>query len=510
MVLANGLARVAWVRLYGGSGAGRFAGRVFDVESDTDGPAMESIVALAGRAFSRVADASRSTANQARVVRNGEEAYPAWLDAIAHAEQSVHLENYILAEDGIGGKFAEALTGAAARGVRTRVIYDWLGCRGRTSGEFWARLRSAGVEVRCYNPPRLGSPLGWISRDHRKVLCVDGRLGFTGGLCIGDHWVGDPAKGVTAWRDTAIELHGPAVADLEAAFADSWKATGAPLADGELPIATDPEASGRLDAWVIAGRPGVMGLYRLEQLIAELAERRLWLADAYFVATTGYVHALCGAAQAGVDVRLLVPGSSNIGVVRSLSRAGYRPLLEAGVRVFEWNGPMMHAKTAVADSCWARIGSSNSNLASWISNRELDVVIEDEGFARTMEAMFEEDVLGATEILLESGTRRPSAVPDGGNAAPRSGLTANAGRLLAGTVGIGSTIGAELGQRRVIGPTENWIVAAAGAVILGLAILMLLAPLVIVIPVALLAAWIAAALFIRAWKLSFRRRAGAR
>ena len=120
------------------------------------------------------------------------------------------------------------------------------------------------------------------------------------------------------------------------------------------------------------------------KLVAEIAERSLWLTDAYFVGTTGYVRALSGAARAGVDVRLLVPGSNDWPVVGALSRAGYRSLLEAGVRVFEWNGPMLHAKTAVADGCWSRVGSSNSNLASWTSNRELDVTIQDAEFAARM------------------------------------------------------------------------------------------------------------------------------
>ena len=139
---------------------------------------------------------------------------------------------------------------------------------------------------------------------------------------------------------------------------------------------------------MVAGRPDSMGLYRLEQLVAEIAGRSLWLTDGYFVATTGYVRSLVGAAKAGVDVRLLVPGSSNWPLVGALSKSAYRPLLEAGVRVFEWNGPMVHAKTAVADGVWTRIGSSNSNLASWVTNRELDVTVKDHDLAAQMEAMF--------------------------------------------------------------------------------------------------------------------------
>ncbi len=288
--------------------------------------------------------------------------------------RAVHLENYIIEEDEVGAAFAAALIRARQRGVACKVIYDWLGCLARTSQAFWRRLAEAGVEVRHYNPPRFVNPVRLISRDHRKILCIDGALAFTGGLCIGHDWVGNPARGVPPWRDTAVEIRGPAVADIEAAFADSWGFVGG----GRLPPAAAPvPAAGGCDVSVIAGRPEAMGLYRLEQLVAAVAARSLWLTDGYFVATTAYVRALGGAARMGVDVRLLVPGSSNWPLVGALSKAAYRPLLQAGVRVFEWNGPMLHAKTAVADGCWTRIGSSNSNLASWVSNRELDVTSTD-------------------------------------------------------------------------------------------------------------------------------------
>ncbi len=371
---------------------------------------MLVLEALAAKAFSRVADTKKAGGNAVRLLRDGNENYPLWLAAIAGAKTTVHLENYLIQEDPTGRSFADALIEAAGRGVGVRVIYDWLGCRSKTSAGFWERLRAAGVEVRCYNLPHLHSPLGWISRDHRKVLCVDGQIGFTGGLCIGQDWAGTPARRKAPWRDTAVEIRGPAVAYLEIAFADSWSATGAAMPPGEVPDIDKIAPAGDLGMLVIAGRPDSMGLYRLEQLIAETAERSLWLADAYFVATTGYVRALGAAARDGVDVRILVPGSSNIPIVRALSMSSYRPLIEAGVRVFEWNGPMMHAKTAVADGCWARVGSSNSNLSSWIANRELDVTIQDADFAKQMETMFERDLENAIEIVLDSGRLR-SSVP---------------------------------------------------------------------------------------------------
>ena len=265
------------------------------------------------------------------------------------------------------------------------------------------------MDVRCYNPPRLDQPLGWIGRDHRKCLVVDGEVAFVTGLCVGRMWEGAPERGLAGWRDTGVEVRGPAVAEVAHAFADTWAATGAPLAPDEV-AAPELPAEGDLDLRVVASTPGTAGLYRLDPLVASLARRTLWLTDAYFAGTSTYVQALRSAAQDGVDVRLLVPGAgSDVPVMQAVSRAGYRALLEAGVRVFEWNGPMLHAKTAVADARWARVGSTNLNLASWMGNRELDVVVENEAFGRRMEEMFQDDIGNATEIVLRRWARvRPA------------------------------------------------------------------------------------------------------
>lgn len=453
---------------------------------------------LSGQMVSRVTDARRSEGNALSLLRDGSENYPAWLAAIAGAQSSIHLECYFIEQDETGRAFADAFRAAARRGVKVRVIYDWLGCRTRTSGRFWAELGADGVEVRCYNPPRWNSPLGWISRDHRKMLSVDRRTAFAGGLCIGDAWVGDAERGRPPWRDTAVRITGPAVAHLEAAFADSWGATGASMPVEESH--SKPGAGGGATAWVVQGKPGNLGMYRLEQLVAECARSSLWLADAYFVATTSYVQALRSAALNGVDVRLLVPGASDFPVVQALSRIGYRPLLDAGVRVFEWNGPMMHAKTAVADGCWSRIGSSNSNVSSWIANRELDLLIDDEAFARQMEASYQRDLDNATEIVLSDGR---SSRPSGRRKVTR---TAKAGRMIAGSVGFASAVGATLSQRRDIAPTENMILAAAGGLMLVLAVIAGMWPGLLAFPLALLIAWIGMTLVIRSFGMRRAKR----
>jgi cardiolipin synthase len=448
---------------------------------------------LAERLFSRVAQAAPVEGNAVRLLRDGAENYPAWLDAIAAARRTVHFENYIIRADAIGERFADALIAKAREGVAVRVLYDWMGCI-TTPRRYWRRLRAAGVEVRCSNPPRLDSPFGWLSRNHRKVVTVDGEVGFVAGLCVGKSWVGDPARGIAPWRDTGIELRGPAVADLERAFNRSWARVGTPKPPLAAP--TPQAEAGHVIVRVIASLPNTMGLYRLDQLIAALARRRLWLTDAYFVGTTAYVRALCDAARDGVDVRLLVPGSSDIALTEALSRAGYRPLLEAGIRVYEWDGPMLHAKTAVADGRWSRIGSSNLNLASWLGNWELDVSVDDKGFSGEMEAMFLDDLENATEIVL--GDRRVTSVESSDARAPRRG---SPGRLAAGAVGLGSAVSAAITNHRTLGPAEARIMVVGGAILLVLTILALALPRVVTIPIAVISLWVAVTLFVRAWRL---------
>ncbi len=365
-----------------------------------------SSIDWAEQVFSRTAGAPISVGNKVKVLRDAAENYPAWLESMRAAEKWIHFENYIIREDATGREFGELLAAKAREGIKVRVLYDWLGCLGKTSRRFWQMLREAGVEVRCFNPLRFDSPMGWITRDHRKMIGVDGKVAFVTGLCVGHMWIGNREKLIDPWRDTGIQVMGPAIADIEAAFSQIWFATGEPLAVDELPDSESIPRAGNVALRVVASTPNAGSVYRLDQQIAALARKSLWLTDAYYMGTASYVQALKAAAMDGVDVRLLVPGATDIPIMRTISRAGYKPLLEAGVRVFEWNGSMVHAKTAVADGYWARVGSTNLNLASWIQNYELDVVIENEDFAREMEEMYLADIENATEVVLKTGYKR--------------------------------------------------------------------------------------------------------
>lgn len=453
----------------------------------------------ADRAFARATGAEPIEGNATRLLLDAGENYPAWLAAIRAARISILFESYIVDDDEIGREFAAALAERARAGVAVCVIYDWLGSRG--SSALWDLLRDAGAQVRGFNPPRFSSPLGWLSRDHRKTIVVDGVVGFVSGLCVSAKWCGNPGRSLEPWRDTGIELRGPAVRELVVAFADVWRNCGGPelSAAGATPDASDARA-GDVRVRVVAGEPNETGTYRLDLVIASLARNYLWLTDAYFVGTAAYVQALAAAARDGVDVRLLVPGASDIPVVSAVSRSGYRPLLEAGVRVYEWDGTMLHAKTAVADGIWARVGSTNLNFASWTGNYELDVAIEDAAFAERMAAQYEADLGRATEIVLTHRNRVRPAEPSTPHDARRA-LSGSAGRAAAGAVSVGSTLGAALTNRRVLGAAEAGLLARVGIVFIAVAAIAGVWPQVVAWPLGVLAGWVGLAWMARSYAL---------
>jgi len=457
---------------------------------------------LADRMFSRTAGAALIIGNQVRLLEDGRENYPAWLAAIRAAKHHVHFENYFIYDDLIGSEFGEAFRAKARAGVRVRVIYDWLGGLGKASRRFWRTLRDAGVEVRVHNPPRLSSPTSWISRDHRKTLVVDGEVGYVTGLCVGQMWVADPAGSAEPWRDTGVEIRGPAVAEIGRAFARSWALLGSVLPEGDS--IHEPPPIGDVSLRIVASEPATAGMLRLDQLVAAIARHRLWLTDAYYSGISSYLQALSAAARDGVDVRLLVPHATDIPLLKPFSRAGYRALLEAGVRVFEWNGTMLHAKTAVADGRWARVGSTNLNVASWLGNFELDAVIEDAAFAGQMEQLFLRDLSNSTELVLDphrkvyapGQPRRP-----GHGIRRRSGSTST---IAAGAVRIGNAVGAVLTNRRVLAPVQARLTSLVGALLCAFAVLVVVFPRAIAVPAAALALWGGLALLWRS--LQLRRR----
>ena len=351
------------------------------------------------KAMARTSDAPLRSGNRLDLLQNGPDTYDDWIAAIGRAEKWVHLDNYIFQDDAVGRRFAEALEERAREGVPVRVLADWFGSWS-TPRSFWRRMRDAGVEVRPVNPPSLGAPLQAIRRDHRKLVAVDGEYASTGGVCIDEGWLArDPETGLP-YRDEAVSVRGPAVADLERAFAGVWDETGEPLPDEERPRAEGIRPEGDVAARVVVQEPSRMRILRVLELLTAGVQERLWITDAYFLSMPILTQSLMAAARDGVDVRVLVPATSDLPAVGILSRAGYRRFLEAGVRIFEYGGPMIHAKTLVADGWWSKVGSTNLNFSSLAANWEIDLVAEDTGFASTMERVFEEDLANAREIRL--------------------------------------------------------------------------------------------------------------
>jgi cardiolipin synthase len=346
-------------------------------------------------AINRAAGGRPVPGNRVDLLIDGPDTYRAMLEVIAQATQWVHFENYIIRSDAAGWRFAELLASRARQGIHVRVLYDWFGSLG-TSGGFWRYLRQAGVEVRSFHRPQLVDVITNLSRNHRKLVVADGARAILGGLCIGCEWTGESKHGSQPWRDTAVDVRGPAAAVLDQTFASAWALTGTPV-PGEQVAGVIPPA-GTAEVRIISGEPGRERAYRVIELLAAGSVQRLWITDAYLVAPPRLFQALRDSAHDGVDVRLLVPGSSDVPLIRNLSRIGYRDLLRSGVRIYEWDGPMLHAKSIICDHRWVRIGSSNLNPSSLLGNYELDELIEDADLAQTMEDQFRLDVARSREV----------------------------------------------------------------------------------------------------------------
>jgi cardiolipin synthase len=370
-------------------------------------PAREGgLGGLTREALERATGSPEIPGNSISLQFDGPVTLDTWLEAIAGAKRYVHFENYILRNDAVGRAFRDVLVERARQGVEVRLLYDWVGCWA-TPQRYWRPFRRAGVEVRAFNRPSLRDPYGVFQRDHRKMVVVDGEVAFAGGFCIGQEWAGTAKK--PPWRDTGIEIRGPAVSAASRAFGRIWDVMGEPLPRHFA----DEQASplGETSVWLIEGEPRRSRVLRTVALVAAMVQERLWITDPYFVAPGAVAEAMAEAAQSGVDVRVLVPANNNWPLVGTLSRAGYRYLLEQGVRLFEWQGGMIHAKTSVADGLWSRVGSSNLNAWSLLGNWEMDVGVLDASLAGQLEGIFLADLASSSEIVLPGRRRRHAAVP---------------------------------------------------------------------------------------------------
>lgn len=359
--------------------------------------------------LTRTSRATLRHGNSVSLLPNGERTYESWLEAIRCAREWVHFENYIFKSDTIGQRLADAFIERARAGVRVRVLYDWYGSWD-VPNSFWESLRAGGVDVRVVNPPQAFDPLAVLRRDHRKLLAVDGTYASVGGVGVADAWLQHDEDTGLPYRDTCVAVSGPAVADIEEAFAGVWALNGAALPAAERPASDSIAATGEMPVRVVIQEPGKMRIARVLQLLAAEARHRMWIADPYFLADNMLREALIAAARDGVDVRLLLPSTNDLRIVGAVSRMSYRPLLEAGARIWEYRGPMMHAKTSITDGRVSRIGSTNLNITGLMTNWELDVIVEDHRFGTQMEEMFLADLDDARELQLE-GRRVSGGLP---------------------------------------------------------------------------------------------------
>ena len=365
---------------------------------------------LFSRGLWRIASADVSSGNRVRLLRDGPATFDAMIALIEAARERVQLESYIVRSDEVGERFAVALIAAAQRGVRVQLLCDWIGMRG-TSRNWIARLKTAGVEVLVFNKPGLRRWLGIVPRDHRKLLVTDDRSGITGGVGLGVEWTtGVQKKRRQRWRDTAVCIEGKAAHDMANAFETMWNRAQGKERRGSHRLISRKATHTHLDparhepalVGIIEGEPGRLRVARALQMQAVAAERSIWIASAYFVPSFAEIEALAGAARDGVDVRVLVPSRGDHAWIPWLTRRTYRRLLTNGVRIWEWRGEMMHAKTSVVDGRWVRVGSTDFNPLGVAINFELDAVIEDAALGAEAEAMFLGDLDLSSEITLRS------------------------------------------------------------------------------------------------------------
>lgn len=354
--------------------------------------------------------------NQVELLVDGPETYEAMTRAIESAQEYVLLETYIFADDEVGTMFAELLARRSREGITIKVIYDSFGSGGNHS-DFFQNMEDAGISVLEFNkvnPLKDDTPLDFNYRDHRKILVVDGRIGFTGGINLSQTYSypssrpdPDDLKN-SGWRDTHIEVRGPAVAAFQQLFLENWKKMG-----GEDVVGT--RAPGSFDhegaevVAIIASKGGdeiQSEIFEAYLHAMAVAQQRIWITQAYFAPGDRFMDHLIQAAKNGVDVRVLLPGVSDANVVLHASRSRYKTLLEGGVRIFERDNALLHAKTAVIDGLWSTVGSSNLDYRSFIHNDEVNAVILGRHFALEMEALFQEDLEESTEILLEEWRKR--------------------------------------------------------------------------------------------------------
>lgn len=353
-------------------------------------------MALTRAGIEKIYSAKFADGNRVELLASGSEALERILALIREARESVCVMFYIFRDDETGVQFANALKQKAREGVRVYLLYDSIGSFG-TNKEFWQSLREAGVQVRASRPISLLQPLLTFTRDHRKLVLIDGQAAFTGGLNMGNEYFGFLKRKIRSWRDTGVILHGPVAMGLFATYQIAWRRWG----ERALPApSVVPEPSGPMAVMPVFSH-SVRTRRRLRQLLHHSisnAQRDICLTTAYFIPSLGMIRALGAAVTRGVRVRLLLPEKTDIRATYYASRASFGVLLRRGVEIYVYNDRMLHAKTYIFDHQWSIVGSMNLDFLSLRVNDEGSVGILHEGFASSMVELFERDLKDSTRI----------------------------------------------------------------------------------------------------------------
>jgi cardiolipin synthase len=352
--------------------------------------------------------------NRITTLVNGDQIFPPMLDAIRSAQKTINFETYVWWSGGVGASFADALSDRAKNGVRVNVILDPIGSD-RIDKQYIKQMREAGVNVLEYHRLRLMDPVGWVdrlnNRTHRKLLIVDGKVGFTGGVGLADVWLGN-ARNENEWRDNHYQVEGPIVWQLQAAFVDNWMEATGNVLHGDLYFPPIEPAGGQWAQVFRSSPDGGADSMQLMYLLSVAAARdTIRISSAYFVPDDLTVQTLVDARERGVRVQIIVPNEKRIDipVVSPASRAQWGKLLKAGVEIYDYLPTMYHCKLLVVDDAWVSIGSANIDNRSFRHNDEANLNVLDADFAREQVRIFEADLQHSRRITYEMWNRRSMA-----------------------------------------------------------------------------------------------------
>jgi cardiolipin synthase len=344
--------------------------------------------------------------NKINLLQNGDEYFPAMLQAIRAARKTINFEGYIFYSDPVGDQFRDALCERARSGVEVRVLLDGVGSGWRLNNSDVGLMKKAGCKFAYYHPTHSWRVDRTNRRSHRRILVTDGKLGFTGAIGFAEKWSGH-AENKNHWRDAQMRIQGPLVHKLQAAFQEHWVKTFGEALTGadQFPAFS---SDGDLKAQLVSSRSFSMAPVPLIQAVAfTAAQKRIWITNSYCTPTSDQVEHLVKAVQRGVDVRILLPGENNDQpLTKSAGRTAYGKMLEGGVKIFEYQPTMIHEKSMVIDGLFSMFGSSNLDARSSEINEELDVVVYDQKFGGEMEAVFEKDLRQSREYTLQEFKKR--------------------------------------------------------------------------------------------------------